>query len=491
MSIIFNGAELVAHHNPGETPFLLVTFMGAFHEGEAETLYLMKNVVEAEGIACVGVTARIRNLYISPEIEAIAAEVRTIRRPGQKVIVLGQSSGGYAAVKFANLFAADYVLTFSPIFSLDPDDLGLSPGQEAELAILRSAIRFHRVPTGIVRRLMRPGPEDCAAPVLLAYDIHSTQDSLAADRYGELFPDARFVRARNLGHAVFDRLNDGRLTLSLLDCLNNDDPEGAYCLLNRETRNSEAALSELMVRIARWRPAMVPVALRTSRARDNLKSDLRRTHAFNTVLAYEMTARGDASGACRYLHDLYPELFPAVPADTGLFIVVSYHGDTLRYGHARGEAVFEPGGFSKADGAPVLLDLRGPAPRFVILLRNGDTTVVADRRGAEKDGSADGAFEVVPAGDRALVAFRRGAAFMRGDFDSAPVFTAAEALAWEQFALLPVSDPDAFRERAALNWLDQAAMGARGTAPGSVGQERGAAPRKTAFRSIMQRLFAG
>ena len=491
MSIIFNGAELVAHHNPGDTPYLLLTFMGAFHEGEAEDLFLMKNMVEAADIACVGVAARMRNLYISAEIETVAAKVREIRRPDQKVIVLGQSSGGYAAVKFANLFAADYVLTFSPIFSLDPDDLGLAADDEEQLAFLRGAIRFHRVPAAVIRRSMRPGPEDCAVPVLLAYDIHSTQDSLAAERFGEMFPGARFVRARNLGHAVFDRLNDSKLTLALLDLLNNDDPEGAYRLLNRETRNSEAALSELMVRVARWRPAMMPVALRTARARDNLKSDFRRTHAFNTVFAYEMIARGGASGACGYLRDLYPELFPAAAADTGLFTVISYHGDTLRYGNARGEAVLEPGGLNKPGSAPVLLDLRGPAPRFVILLRNGDTTVIADRRGAEKGGFADGAFEVVPAGDRALVAFRRGAAFMRGDFDSVPVFTAAEALAWEQFALLPVSDADAFRERASLNWFDQAAVGARGTTPVAANQERGAAPRKTAFRSIMQRFFAG
>ena len=491
MSIIFNGAELVAHHNPGKTSFLLLTFLGAFHEGVAESLYLMKDVVEAEGISCVGVSARLRNLYVSDEIQTVAAKFREIRQPNQKVIVLGQSSGGYAAVKFANLFGADAVLTFSPIFSLDAHDLGYSADMEPELAFLRSAIRFHRVPAAIVRRGMRPGPEDCSAPMLLAYDIHSVQDRFAADLFEVQFPQAHYVRARHLGHAVFDRLNDGKLTLALLDLLNADDPEGAYRLLNREARNSEAALSELMVRIARWRPTMVPVALRTARARENLKPDLRRSHAFNTVFAYETIARGDAAGACDYLRDLYPELFPRLGDATGLFLVVSFHGDMLRYDSGRGGVVLESGALDKAGSAPVLLDLRGPIPRFVIQLRAGDTTVMADRKGAERDGFADGTFEVVAAPDRSLVAFRRGSAFMRGDFNSVPVFTASEALAWEQFALVPVSDPDVFRERSALNWLDQAAVGTHdGISLPRVPEGR-APPRKTAFRSILQRFFAG
>ena len=491
MPIVFDGAEIVAHHHPGETSFLLVTFMGAFHEDEAADLYLMKDVVEAEGIACVGVPPRRRNLYISDELEAVVAKVHEIRRPDQKVIVLGQSSGGYAAVKFANRLGAHSVLAFSPIYSLDAADLGYSADMEPELAFLRSALRFHRVSPAIIHPGMHPGPDDCSAPVLIAFDIHSAQDRYAGDLYAKQFPHAYFVRARHLGHAVLDRLNDSKLTLGLLDLLNRDDPEGAYNLLNRETRNSAAALSELMVRIARWRPALVPVALRTARARENLTADLRRTHAFNTVLAYEMIARGNVGDACDYLRELYPDLFPPVIESTGLFLVVSYHGDVLRFDSGRGGVVLEPGAINKAGSAPVLLDLRDGAPRFIIQLRGADTPVIADVKGAEKDGLAEGAFEVVPTPERSLVSFRRGNAFMRGDFNSLPVFTASEALGWEQFALLPVSDPDVFSRRAALHWLDQAAVGI------SIGEampgrpEMQAAPRKTAFRSMLQRFFLG
>ena len=487
MPIIFNGQDMVAHHHPGGSAYLLVTFLGAFHEEEADATYLMKDHAERDGIHVVGVTSRVRNLYLSPEIDEVAARVHELRRPGQKVILLGQSIGGFAAIKFADLFGADQVVAFSPIFSVDETDLCLTPAMEGERQILRSAIRFHRVPLDIIRPGMRPGPETCSAPVLIAYDVGNSNDAFAANRFGELFPAGRIVRAKNLGHAVFDRLHDSNLFATLLGLLAADDMDGAQLLVERTIRNSEAALTELLVKIARWRPAMVPVALRTARMRDNLKPDLRRSATFNTVLAYELTARGDMAGACDHLREIYPELFPREVRDTGLFLVVSHHGDVLRYEH--GEVRLVPGMLNKAGSAPVLLDVRASGRRFIIQLRTGDTTVIADRRGAERDGVADDAFNVVPVPGRSLVAFRRGGAFMRGDFNSLPVFTAAEALAWEQFALIPVSNLDVFRESASLNWLDQAAVAVRegsGPAPAA-----GPATRKTAFRSAMQRFFAG
>ncbi|MBE7211470.1 MAG: hypothetical protein INR65_10675, partial [Gluconacetobacter diazotrophicus] len=145
MPTVFDGKVLLAHHNPGDTPYLLVTFIGLYREDVADSVYLMKELVERAGLACVGITTRVRNFYLHEEMDAIAGLVRDIRQPGQKIIVVGQSSAGFAAAKFATLLQADYVLAFSPIFSAHAADLGLDEGTERESGFLKAAVRIHRI----------------------------------------------------------------------------------------------------------------------------------------------------------------------------------------------------------------------------------------------------------------------------------------------------------------------------------------------------------
>lgn len=488
MSIIANGTTLVAHHHPGDTSFLLVTFLGAFHEAEAEHVYLMRDIVQSSGIACVGITSRVRNLYISDELPEIAAKVRAIRKPGQKLMVLGQSSGGFAAIKFADLFEADQAVAFSPTFSLDEEDLGLTEDMKIERSFLQSAIRFHRVPREIIRPGMRPGPEDCSVPAMFIYDNHIQSDSWAMGRYAQLFPEARYITARNFGHAVFEQINDSSHWLSFLNHLAQDDMGGAYHLLMRLTRNNELALAELMVRIARWRPAMVPVALRTARALDYLTAETRRRHVFNTVLAYELARRGDTPGAVAHLRGLYPDVFPADPGPSRLFLVLSCHGEVMSYDNDRAEVVLGADTLHGRGRVPALLDLRHHTPRLAVQLRAGDHAVIADEDTAAAHG---GDFEVVTQ-ENGLVAFRRGGAFLSGRPNDVPLFNAEAVNEWERFALLPVAEQPASRERVGLNWLDESIMAVRAEAGGKpqVTPEVDSARRKASFRSFL-RFFSG
>ena len=485
MPIIANGETLVAHHHPGETSFLLVTFIGAFHEGETEHVYLMKDIVESTGIACVGIATRLRNLYISDELDGIAAQVRAIRRPGQKLITLGQSSGGYAAIKFADLFGADHAVAFSPTFSMDEEDLGLTEDMKIERTFLHSALRFHKVPRDIIRTGMRPGPEDCAAPAMFIYDNHVQSDNWALDRFARLFPDARYIVARNFGHAVFERIDERGQWLTFLNHLANDDAGSAHGLMSRLTRNNEVAIAELLVRIARWRPAMVPVALRTERARAYLSDEVRRRHVFNTVLAYELAARGDVAGAAAHLRSLHPDLFPADTGESRLFLALSWHGEVLSYDNNRAQVVMSAGTLHAKGVVPALLDLRGDKPRLAIQLRAGDHTVIADEETAGESGED---FEVVTL-ERGLVAFRRGGAFMMGRPNDVPIFRSDAVNEWERFALLPLPEQPETRGTTGLNWFDESVMAARAGSAGAKPQITPAvdsARRKAAFRSFLR-----
>ncbi len=463
MPIIANGDTLVAHHNPGDTSFLLVTFIGAFHEGEVESRYLMKEIVEIAGISCVGLTARVRHLYICPEIEEIAAQVRAMRQPGQKLIILGQSSGGFAAVKFANLFDADYAVALSPIFSMDEQDLGLTEDMQQEREFLQTAIRFHRAPREIIRPGMRPGPEDCSAPILFVYDSEVESDNYAMNRFIRLFPAAHYVRAKHFGHAVFDKLNEHRPWLSLLNLLATDHVGAAVQLLSRMTRNNDVAIAELLLRITRWRPAMLPVALRTARVRDYLTEKTRQRCALDNVMAYELAARGDGVGAVATLRALHPALFPDVPpteeeqAGRGLFMVLSWHGGVLTYDNDHGHAAFSGDTLRNTSRMPALLDLRGATPRLVVQLRSGEHNVALDMGG---EATQDAEFEVVPERN-GLVAFRRGSHYLWTSAHGLPSFRSDRLDDWERYALLLIPEQSLLREKLALSWFDQTVMSVR------------------------------
>ncbi|MBE7211037.1 MAG: hypothetical protein INR65_08455 [Gluconacetobacter diazotrophicus] len=499
MPLIYSGDVLALHHNPGDTPFLLVTFMGAFAEHSATTTYQMREIVEKEGIACAGVTNRVRNMYVHPEIEAVIERIRALRRPDQKVIVLGQSLGGFAAIKYADRLGADQVIAFSPIFSLDETDLGLSEHQTYELAILRGAIRFHRVPLEIVKPGMRPGPEDCSAPLLITYDIGNANDSFAAARYAEVLPTAHMVRIKNMGHATFNRLEEGQSHFlpDLLKHLAAGDQAAAARMLLRLSRNSEAALVELMIRLARWRPETVAGALRTPRARTVLKDETRRHHQYNDILVYEFIRRGRLEAAVSHLRGLHQDLFRAAQdgADAasrkpGLFLAISFHGDLLKYDLERKEVICTPSGLHDRKRVPAIVDLRRAVPRLIIQTRSGERPVVADRGGRDDTATA---LEVVPINNEHHVAFRRDGAFLRTDFNSTPVFVAEVALDWEYFALVPIPDPAALSRATGMNWFDGLSLPSPDAAPPTPGNTPGTSPppRKTAFRSVLQRFFAG
>ena len=377
---------------------------------------------------------------------------------------------------------------------------------QQERDFLQTAIRFHRAPREIIRPGMRPGPENCSVPILFVYDSEVQSDTYAIERFTSLFPASHFVRAKHFGHAVFDKLNEHRPWTALLGLLGADNVAGAVQLLTRMTRNNDVAIAELMVRIARWRPAMVAVAMRTARARDYLTEKTRHRYAIDNIVAYEFAARGDVAAASATLRAQHPSMFPDLPpsdeerAGRGLFLVLSWHGGVLTYDNDQGHAVVSGETLRTKARAPALLDLRGGAPRLVIQLRSGEHTVALDSGG---DATQDGAFEVVPERN-GLVAFRRGARFLWAHAHGSPDFRSDAVNDWERFALLPVPEQSSLREKLGLSWIDEAVMtvreGSAKGAPAKAGPAKGAATktaaaaeaeadsarRKVAFRSFLR-----
>lgn len=486
MAIIYNGEVLVAHHNPGDTSYLLITLIGLYHENDAETDYLMRELVEREGITCIGITTRLRNFYLHDEMHEIAALVRRTRRSGQMVIVIGQSSAGYAAVKFADLLGADQVLAFSPIFSAHEADLGLTEDMQREIGFLRGAVRMHRIEQEVVRPGMRPGPEDCSAKLAVIYDTANESDAWAATCYANMFPQTRTVRFTNLGHETLDHLqrDQSHLLLTILDRLMRGDEDGAFEWLKYLSRRSETAITALMVQIARWRPSELERALRTERAQAVLTPDVRQRHQFNDICVYEFVRRRQTGAALARLREILPILFTKQdpPECTSKFLVMSYHGDLMTLERGGKKVTMTPRALFDDECVLLILDTSHDHPRVLMQMRDGEQAVTLDPGSAVTYGEG---FEIVPVPDSGLVAFRRGNAFLKADYRSAPLFASAAILAWECYALIPVNDPEALARRFGINWFDQVSQGmADQTTKGTT------ATRRTAFRSLLQRYFS-
>ena len=487
MAIIFNGETLVAHHYQGSSTTLLITFIGAFHESTAETHYLMREAVEHNDIDCVGITARVRNLYISHEMDAIAEKVRALQHTPKKIVVLGQSTGGYAAVKFADKLGAHCVISFAPLYSLDVDDLELTEEMGPARQLLEQGLRFHKIPAGIVRPGMHPSLADCSCPVVFVYDTTNDNDSYAGRLFQTAFPKARFVHTLHVGHAIANNLASLDFLPRLLDSVSRDRIDDVCALIKRAARNSDFAIANLVTQLARWRPSLALRALQTSRARDYLTGSMQRAHIYNTILAYELVARGDTRAACQHLQRVDASLFDANTDDCGLYVVISVHGDVLGYDSGTTQVVLSPHVLHQANGIPVLLDTRADQPRFLIRLSSGEVEVVADQEGAEQ---SENGFSVVSIVDSPLIGFQRGATFLRGEPFNVPRFAAEQIEGWERFALIPISSRTIAGRAAQLNWLDERIVTVRASemAPRSARAQADTAQRKARFRAFM-RIF--
>ena len=116
----------------------------------------------------------------------------------------------------------------------------------------------------------------------------------------------------------------------------------------------------------------------------------------------------------------------------------------------------------------------------------GEIEVVPDEEGAATQGSG---FEVVRL-EHSVVAFRRGDLYLQGRRRNVPPFFSHQIREWERFALLPVPQQEVLREKAGLNWFDEAVVAVRAEQKGAVSAEAETARRKASFRSFL-RFFSG
>lgn len=199
--IIFSGTEVVVHFSKESGRSLFVTFIGAYHEKEATTDFFLQSFVEKNGFCCVGITSHIRGFYLSKEITEVAKLVDAMASNLDRIILIGQLMGGYAAIKYSKLFNASCVLAFAPVYSLDPDEFG--SGADLKRKILARSVVYHCIPHRPEFKEMGVSAADIKGLVILVYDPDQYTDEFNVKAIKREVTDSRSIPVRYLGHTLY------------------------------------------------------------------------------------------------------------------------------------------------------------------------------------------------------------------------------------------------------------------------------------------------
>ncbi|MDJ0390416.1 tetratricopeptide repeat protein [Roseomonas sp. E05] len=205
--IIAESPMLRAYFLQGRGDTLLLTFTGlGFDTTQLQRRqFAARSVAEKLGLPAIGVVAKEPNWFPQHEMALLTPAILRTSQNFRRVVAYGFSMGGYAALKYSRAFAADYVIAFSPQWSIDP---AIAPWETSYVRYLRP---FHKG--------MEIGPGDVSGSIYIVYDdLHA--DTKNANKIAEVAPVNRIV-ARHLGHATWDAMLSsaamGRLIQHVID----------------------------------------------------------------------------------------------------------------------------------------------------------------------------------------------------------------------------------------------------------------------------------
>lgn len=187
-----------------DSDIAVVTFneLGSTIAGDS---YWGKRFFEKLGITCVGIMTPRPNWYPRRDMETAVAVINKALA-GKRIITYGHSQGGYGALKFSRALGASVVLSFSPQFSIDPDEVGAVD------------VRFTRYHDRALEGGARIGPEDIGGRAMIVWDPLDPLDDWHVRRL-TAYPGVTAVLLPFMGHDTVRLMADsgaGREVFALL-----------------------------------------------------------------------------------------------------------------------------------------------------------------------------------------------------------------------------------------------------------------------------------
>ncbi|HEX3860521.1 MAG TPA: hypothetical protein VHY35_02400 [Stellaceae bacterium] len=170
--------------------------------------------IEKAGYAAIGLVCKRNCWFPSADIEWTLSILNPLLRPYKNIVLYGFSMGGYGAVKFSRHLAASCVISLSPQYSIDPNDV--FPHDRRLIKHFNPAVNIN----------MSIKSHDMSGRIFLFYDPKVQEDSWNverilenADENAKIIP----VRAPNIGHETIDLFAGSSFIEQLVSlCLSGD-----------------------------------------------------------------------------------------------------------------------------------------------------------------------------------------------------------------------------------------------------------------------------
>ncbi len=466
--IVHAGEEIVVHQNHGASDYLLVTFCELHNEHLAHMHYFLKPIVDEANISCIGVMTTVKGFYLSPEMDEVFRIVERERR-GRKVVVFGQSMGGYAAIKHSRALKADYVLACSPFFSMDPDELEFPSDRHRK--ILMHSMAHHNVVDRPQFKGMRITAADTHGRVVVFYDPSEFVDVYDAELLRKHLPDAEFVTVPHANHAVYNSSWRASMFSDLVRATRSEDKRAVVREMNRIRRSNAQFMVRSLRKASQRKPLLCLKALHSPRIAEHLDYKTILNDPLNMLLVHTLFARGDRAAAVRHFALVAKEVMQlrAPPVDVGdgplldtvlgqkRCLLMSVHGTFLAYEMTNRAVRLEQHVFGRNDLFPVFAKWANGGSSFYILSNEREIPISLTTGDAGSNTEAQAASpQLVEAGAH-CIAIRSGDGYLEAG-NNGRLHLAAVLGEHERFVPIPMPEQSSALKAGSLNWFDQVVL---------------------------------
>ncbi|MCJ2182644.1 hypothetical protein MTR62_08060 [Novosphingobium sp. 1949] len=315
--IVFEGCEIVIHHQHKTNDLVVVSFAPGGVTHEALTTFWGMGLFDKIEISAIGVTTKVDNWFISPDEDAFVAKIEELITPYETVVLMGCSMGAHTAIRLSRRLRARATLALAPKFSLDETEF-----PQIERRYVDTYFREDMRGMGLRR-------EDAAGMVFIAYDPLYEADKQHALRILDEMPNAIPAPTFYTEHGIADHLsgNDNmrRITMAMAHGLQADVLATLLDVRRRHWRTVQRIIDTRMER----KPVLCARLLNNALRRQGKYENLRHWDRRFGRLYYHLRRAGRG--------DLAPQIINLKLGDTPLDpgssrqYLMSFHGGLLCY----------------------------------------------------------------------------------------------------------------------------------------------------------------
>ena len=118
--VVYKGNDILVRSGKIKQNSVVVTFGPLPQSREDSNKGFGENVYEKLGFDEIHIISQSRNWYQSADMSKAISVVQELTKQHEKVITIGSSMGGFGVLTFSNLLNADYAISISGQYSIDP-----------------------------------------------------------------------------------------------------------------------------------------------------------------------------------------------------------------------------------------------------------------------------------------------------------------------------------------------------------------------------------